>query len=72
MATSIFSRGNEPLILGTAETYPEHSYSQEEFLDALLKVRSANWVARCVSRTDSFCRGTINCAIRRRILAILA
>jgi hypothetical protein len=38
MASSSFSNGLEPLILGSGEAYPTNTYTQQEFLDALLKV----------------------------------
>lgn len=40
MATPTFPRGAEPLVLATAEAYPKHSYTQQEFLDAFLEVRA--------------------------------
>lgn len=42
MACPTFKSGSEPLILGTGEAYPHHTYSQQEFLQALLEVRSSN------------------------------
>ncbi|WIA09558.1 hypothetical protein OEZ85_008953 [Tetradesmus obliquus] len=37
MACPTFKSGSEPLILGTGEAYPHHTYSQQEFLQALLE-----------------------------------
>lgn len=37
MSNPRFAPGREPLVLATAESYPEHSYTQEEFLEALLE-----------------------------------
>ncbi|WIA32605.1 hypothetical protein OEZ86_003408 [Tetradesmus obliquus] len=37
MACPTFKAGCEPLILGTGEAYPENTYSQQEFLQALLE-----------------------------------
>jgi hypothetical protein len=37
MANPTFEVGREPLVLSTAEAYPENKYSQQEFLEALLK-----------------------------------
>jgi hypothetical protein len=39
MACPTFKAGSEPLILGTGEVYPHNTYSQQEFLQALLEVR---------------------------------
>jgi hypothetical protein len=39
MACPTFKTGSEPLILGTGEAYPHNTYSQQEFLQALLEVR---------------------------------
>jgi hypothetical protein len=39
MACPTFKTGAEPLILGTGEAYPHNTYSQQEFLQALLEVR---------------------------------
>jgi hypothetical protein len=38
MACPTFKTGSEPLILGTGEAYPHNTYSQQEFLQALLEV----------------------------------
>lgn len=38
MANPTFEVGREPLVLATAEAYPENKYSQQEFLEALLQV----------------------------------
>lgn len=50
MASPTFNQGNEPVILGTAEAYPKNSYTQEEFMEAFLKVR-LTWLA-CLSRSQ--------------------
>jgi hypothetical protein len=41
MACPTFKAGCEPLILGTGEAYPQNTYSQQEFLQALLEVSKA-------------------------------
>ena len=40
MATPTFARGAEPLVLATAEAYPQNTYTQREFLEAFLEVGS--------------------------------